>query len=357
MNIVRAAAPHLEDMVAYDPQYLPAKAFLSANENARDISESLRDMIAEKVALTPFNRYPDPLANDLRDQIACAYGLERDQVLVGNGGDELLFNLVLAWGGPGRKLLNVPPTFSVYTHNATLTGTEVVNVRRREDLTIDEEAVLERVSQGDIDCIVIASPNNPSGDLVDQRFIRRLLSETDALVLVDEAYYEFADVSTLPLLSEHKNLVILHTFSKAYRLAAVRLGYVLAHVDVVKELIKVRQPYSVDRVSQVIGSCVFERRAEFVQEIDEIIERRESLYASLIRLNRVQVYPSDANYLLIKVEGAHEIWEKLYERGVLVRDFSSTPGLENCLRVSVGSPEENALFLKEFTTIVQGDLI
>lgn len=355
MNSVRAAAAQLAAMVPYDPCFMPAEAYLSANENARDISASLREMIAQRVAVTPFNRYPDPLANELREQIASAYGLRRDQVLIGNGGDELLFNLMLAWGGPGRTFLNVPPTFSVYAHNAALTGTELVEVWRKPDLSIDEEAVLARATQGDIDFIIITSPNNPSGDLADLTFLERLLEATDALVLVDEAYYEFAEVSALPLLRDHKNLVILHTFSKAYSLAAVRLGYLLAHPSIVEELIKVRQPYSVDSISQVIGSCVFERRAEFTPEIAEIIEQREFVASELSRIEGITVFPSAANYLLIRIENAHTIWEKLYERGVLVRDFSATQGLENCLRISIGSPEENALFLKELNLILEGE--
>ena len=241
MNSVRASAPQLVDITPYDPKYLPARACLSANENPCDVETEVRNEIKREINKVAFNRYPDPLANELRDMIAEANGLDRDCVLVGNGGDELLFDIALAWGGPGRKFLNMPPTFSVYQNNAELTNTEVVDIPRRADYTIDEEAVLSRVARGDIDYVIVTSPNNPTGDLADERFILRLLDATDALVMVDEAYFEFSRGTVRPYLAQHKNLVILRTFSKAFSLAGVRVGYLLGNPEVIREFLKVRQ--------------------------------------------------------------------------------------------------------------------
>ncbi len=345
MNSVRASAPQLADMVPYDPKYLPAEAYLSANENPSDIAAEVRQEVKRELNKVAFNRYPDPLANELRDMIAAANGLDRDQVLLGNGGDELLFNIALAYGGPGRKFLNMPPTFSVYENNAQLTNTEVVNVARRADYSIDEEAVLERVSQGDIDYVIVTSPNNPTGDLADDRFVLKLLDATDALVMVDEAYFEFSRGTMRPYLAQHKNLVILRTFSKAFSLAGVRVGYLLGNAEVIREFIKVRQPYSVDAVSQAIARVVFRNRAKFEHGIMQIIDERTRVFGELSRIEGVTAYPSHANYILFNVQGADVVWQKLYDRGILVRDFSHAPRLEMCLRVTVGSPEENDRFL------------
>ncbi len=345
MNSVRASAPQLADMVPYDPKYLPAEAYLSANENPSDIAAEVRQEVKRELNKVAFNRYPDPLANELRDMIAAANGLDRDQVLLGNGGDELLFNIALAYGGPGRKFLNMPPTFSVYENNAQLTNTEVVNVARRADYSIDEEAVLERVSQGDIDYVIVTSPNNPTGDLADDRFVLKLLDATDALVMVDEAYFEFSRGTMRPYLAQHKNLVILRTFSKAFSLAGVRVGYLLGNAEVIREFIKVRQPYSVDAVSQAIARVVFRNRAKFEHGIMQIIDERTRVFEELSRIEGVTAYPSHANYILFNVQGADVVWQKLYDRGILVRDFSHAPRLEMCLRVTVGSPEENDRFL------------
>lgn len=347
MDSVCKSNDALDTLVPYDPKYLPAKAFLAANENTDDISPEVRRVIEMKLSDLSFNRYPDPLANVLREKIAAGNGIERNQVLVGNGGDELLFNLALAWGGSGRKFINLPPTFSVYAQNARLTQTEMIDIARNQDYSIAEQAVLDRIGQGDINFIVVTSPNNPTGNLADSDFIERLLRTSNALVMVDEAYCEFSQTSVLPLLRSHKNLVILRTFSKAYSLAGVRLGYIMAHEEVIDEFIKVRQPYSVDSLSQVIGSCVFDHRCNFTAKIDRIIEERKRVYNELKRIDQVEVYPSSANFLLFKTPDAANVWERLYDHGVLVRDFSSTPGLRDCLRVTIGSSEENSLFLSE----------
>ena len=254
MNQVRPSAPQLAGLEPYDPKYLPARALLSANENPHDVDEDVRRAVMRELGRLPLNRYPDPLANDLRDLIAEANGLGREQVLVGNGGDELLFNLALAWGGPGRTFLNLPPTFSVYDANARLTNTTVANVPRLPDFSIDEDAVLARVAEGDIDYLVVTSPNNPTGKLADEAFLYALLEATDALVMVDEAYFEFSRMTMRPALEQHENLVILRTFSKAFSLAGVRLGYLLGNAAVISEFVKVRQPYSVDAVSQAVAA-------------------------------------------------------------------------------------------------------
>lgn len=354
MNKVRASAPQLEGLVPYDPKHLPAEAFLSANENPRDVDAEVRAQVAREIKKVAFNRYPDPLANELRDMIAEANGLERDWVLMGNGGDELLFDLALAWGGPGRTFLNLPPTFSVYAANARLTNTTVVDIPRvaERNYAIDEEAVLARVAQGDIDFMVVASPNNPTGLMASPEFLERLLDATDALVMVDEAYFEFSRQTMRPHLATHRNLVILRTFSKAFSLAGVRMGYILGHPEVIREFIKVRQPYSVDAVSQVIARVVYANRAKFVPGIEAIISERARMLEALRAVPGTSTYPSDSNWILFKMADAGAAWEYLYEHGVLVRDFSSAPLLEGCLRVTIGTPEQNDLFLAQLRAFV-----
>lgn len=352
MHGVRPSHPNLADIVPYDPKYLPANQYLSANENPNNVPEEVQLEIRKALKGFPFNRYPDPLGNELRDLIAEANGLTRDNVLLGNGGDELLFNFALTWGGPGRTFLNVPPTFSVYEANARLTGTKVVNIPRKENFDIDEEAVLARMAQGDIDFAVITSPNNPTGKMASETFLKKLLDASDALIMVDEAYFEFSRFSMRPYLDQYENLVILRTFSKAFSLAGVRMGYILANPCVIREFLKVRQPYSVDSVSRAIATAVFRNRSLFVPGINQIIEQRGVLLEELGKLPGVTVFDSDSNYVLFRVDKADEVWQKLYDRGVLIRDFSHAQYLENCLRVSVGSPEENRVFLGALTEIL-----
>lgn len=356
MNRVKAAAPQLEGMIPYDPKYLPAEAYMSANENPADVDEGIRKEIEQAIRKVQFNRYPDPLANGLRDLIAEANGLDRDWVLIGNGGDELLFDTALAWGGPGRTFLNLPPTFSVYAANARLTNTNVLDIPRLSDdgFSIDEQAVLEAVSRPDspVDFIIIASPNNPTGKMADPAFLDKLLQSTDALVMVDEAYFEFSRFSMRPYLEANENLVILRTFSKAFSLAGVRLGYIFAHPNVIKEYMKVRQPYSVDALSQAVGEVVYKNRASFEPAIASIIAERDRMLTELAKVPGVKTYPTDSNWVLFKMEDAAQAWEYLYDHGVLVRDFSKSADMPDCLRVTVGTPEQNDKFVQELRNFV-----
>ncbi len=357
MNRVRLANPRLDGLEPYDPKNLPAQVFVSANENPANVPPAVAAEIERRLKGFPLNRYPDATANRLRSLIAEANGLDIDNVLVGNGGDELLFNLFLTWGGAGRSVLNLPPTFSVYAFNAYLTGTRVVDVARRSDFTVDEVSVIERLqSADDIDLVVITSPNNPTGDVASSSFIERVLDATDALVLVDEAYWEFSYQTVRPLMTGHRNLLILRTFSKAFSLAGARVGYILADPYVISTFLKVRQPYSVDAVAQTIAEVVFENRSAFEPGIRAIVDQRARLLAELPLIPEVQVFPSESNYILIRLPQAHRVWERLYDdHSVLVRDFSTTPGLEDCLRVTVGSEDENARFLAALRTIQEGE--
>ncbi len=356
MDKVRDSAPQLAGLIPYDPKYIPADAMMSANENPRDVSEDIRRQIERAIRKVSLNRYPDPLANELREMIAEANGLDRDWVLIGNGGDELLFDTALAWGGPGRTMLNLPPTFSVYAANARLVNTKVEDIARLKDknFAIDEDALFDRLSDKNnpIDFMVVATPNNPTGELVPIELLARLLRSTDALVMADEAYFEFSHATSRPLLEANKNLVILRTFSKAFSLAGVRLGYILANPDVIREYIKVRQPYSVDAVSQAIGRVIYANRSQFEPGIDQIVSERARVMAGLKTIPSVKPYPSDSNWILFSVDEASKAWEYLYSKGILVRDFSSAQYLEGCLRVTIGLPEQNSAFLSALRDFV-----
>ena len=348
MKQVRASAPALEGMVPYDPKYLKADVLLSANESPWDIPDQVRACVVQCLSSLAFNRYPDPLANELRVKLAEHWGVKVANVLVGNGGDELLYDVFAAWGGPGRAMLNFPPTFSVYETNAALTGTQVVNLPREgEDYHIDVEAAVAYLQQrDDIDIVVVTSPNNPTGCSAPIEDIRSILEATDALVLVDEAYGEFSSTTCLPLLFEYENLVILRTFSKAYRCAGVRMGYILANPTVIDEFKKVRQPYSVDAISQIVAEEVIAHADLFEESIEQVKAARDVLIERLDAMDDVEVHPSDANFVLFRVPFATHVWKELHEKhSVLVRNVSGDPRLPGCLRVTVGTEKENETFL------------
>lgn len=339
--------PALRDFQPYDPRFSPVRVNLSANENTHPLPEGLARAAADAARATPLNRYPDPMANALRDALAARHGVSRERVVVGNGGDELLFNLLFAFGGPGRALVTCPPDFAEYANFAAMCETPVVAVPRDpEDFSIDGDALV--AAARDAALVILTSPNNPTGDLADRALVERLLDETDALVLVDEAYVEFAgeERSLVGLAAERPRLMVLRTLSKAFALAGLRVGYLVADPAVVGALAAVRQIYSVDVLAQAVALAFVERRDLLAPVVADIVAERERLAASLAELPGVRVWPSAANFVLARVPSAHRTWERLRdEHSVLVRDFSSVPGLEDCLRLTVGTREENDALL------------
>jgi histidinol-phosphate aminotransferase len=397
MDRVRSATARFKDLEPYDPRYLPARVYLNANENPYGIPALARASLQEQLGQALLNRYPDPLAKQLRERLAVQHGLEPECVLLGNGGDELLFDVCLAYGGPGRKLLVAPPTFAVYDIDAILTGTELLRIERVErvesvnqsgdlgDSDIrggrpqspatpdtatyppphaarrlsfepERQAILRHVSRGEVDIVILTSPNNPTGDCLDAEFVEQLLNASDALVLIDHAYIEFSDPSfnVQYLLGQHKNLAVLRTFSKAYALAGMRIGYLLAAPEVIRQLLKVRQPYSVDAVSALAAMAVLDAQEQVDRGIAQIVAQRRRLEEALTALPQLLLVPSQANYLLFRLPYAHEVWQRLYdEYSILLRDLSRAPGLTDCLRVSVGTAQENSQFIAALQTILE----
>lgn len=346
--------PHLRTLEPYDPNFTPTRVNLSANENTYDVPTPARALVDEALAATPTNRYPDPMSNDLRDELAAWHGVSRENVIVGNGGDELLYNFLLAFGGPGRTLVNVPPTFSEYAFFASLTQTGVRDVWR------DPETFLPRADElvaaaGEASLVILTSPNNPTGDVVALELVARVCDACPGLVMVDEAYGEFAAAgsSAEALLAEHDNLLVLHTLSKAFALAGARCGYVIAAPDVIDALAAVRQIYSVNVLTQAAALAAVRARAEFDPTVEKIVSERSRVYESLARVEGVRVWPSEGNFILARMAGASRVRERLRdERSILVRDFSYAPGLADCLRITVGTPEENDAVIEALSEIV-----
>lgn len=347
--------PCLRSFEPYDPAFSPCQVNLSANENTHELPDEVTRAVSEALLATPLNRYPDPMANELRDEVAARHGTDRAHVIVGNGGDELLFNLLFAFGGPGRACVTCPPDFSEYANFAEMTETPVVRVwRDPEDFSVDAEALV--AAARDAALVILTSPNNPTGNLVEPAVVRRLLDETDALVLVDEAYVDFAGegASVVSWAASEPQLMVLRTLSKAFALAGARVGYLVADPAVVDALGAVRQIYSVDVLAQAAGLAALRHRDALAPVTADIVAERERLRAGLDGLPGVRAWPSSGNFVLIRVARAAEVRRRLRdEHSVLVRDFSSAPGLDDCLRLTVGTREENDVLLDALATILR----
>ena len=357
LDLSKRVRPALVGFEPYDPAFTPCEVNLSANENTHELPAAVREAINAALVSTPLNRYPDPLSNELRDVLAERHGVQRSSVMVGNGGDEILFNLFFAFGGAGRTLVTCPPDFSEYANFATMCEMPVKRVwRNADDFSLDVDALVEATK--DAAMVVVTSPNNPTGDLVDHAVIRRLLDETDALVLVDEAYVEFAPdgSSVIDWVADNPRLMVLRTLSKAFSLAGLRCGYLIADPKIVDVLAAIRQIYSEDVLAQAAAVQAVRMRQALAPVVDSIVSERKELSRRLAELPGVVLWPSNANFLLMRVPGAAKVRARLRdEYSVLVRDFSYAPGLADCLRISVGTHDENERLMVALKEILKGE--
>ena len=346
--------PHLADIEPYDPNFTPTRINLSANENTYPLPAPVHDAVVSALAATPLNRYPDPMSDELRGELAAWHGVAPEQVCVGNGGDELLYNFLLAFGGAGRTLVTCPPDFSEYAFFASLAQTDVVRVWRDADtMRVDAASLMEVAQQAHM--VILTSPNNPTGDVLERDLIARVCAACPGLVMVDEAYGEFADAGTTaePLLACHDNLVVLHTLSKAFGSAGIRCGYVLAAPDIIEVFAAIRQIYSVNVLTQAAAVAAVRSRAAFEPVVETIRAERERMAAALGSIPGVRVWPSQGNFLLVRMAEASRVRARLRdEYSILVRDFSYAPGLADCLRITVGTPEENNAVLRALEQLV-----
>jgi histidinol-phosphate aminotransferase len=297
-----------------------------------------------------WNRYPDRGATRLRSRLGEFLGQPAARILCGNGSNEVLQTLLLTYGGPGRRALMFEPTYALHAQIARGTATEIVAGERRPDYTIDPDDAVAAIERTKPAVVFACSPNNPTGTVDSRPTIERLAAAAaaaGALLIVDEAYGEFAPWSALELVSEQRPLVVVRTYSKVWSLAGLRLGFAVAPAWMVHELEKVLLPYNLSVPTQLAGELALDFRTEMEQRVASLVEERGRVFATLAATDGIDASPSGANFVLFRVAGdAHDLWKRLLARNVLVRDFSSWPRVEGCLRVTIGTPSENDTFLE-----------
>jgi histidinol-phosphate aminotransferase len=336
----------LREVTPYGAPQLDVPVRLNTNETAEPPPPGYLDEVGRRIADLELNRYPDRPHHALRDALAVRVGLERSDVWAANGSNEILLQLLQAYGGPGRLALHWRPGYSMYPELCRTSATPDVQVDLDADFRLRPTTARAAMQAHDPDLVLVPSPNNPVGTPVDHDAIRAVHDSSRALVVVDEAYVEFGDpaASVLPLLGELPRLVIVRTFSKAFRLAGLRLGYLLAAPWVIEDVQKVRLPYHLDAVKQVAGLVALEQEDAFLEHRGRVAAERDRIAAVLDGRDDVEVFESAANFLLLRT-AVPDLFDRLLARGVLVRDFSTRPRLEGCLRVTVGTADENDAFL------------
>jgi len=343
--------PEIREIRAYSVPHIECAVKLDGNESPFPLPPEIRERVGDAVKNIDVNRYPDPEAAELRDKIALASGFPSEAILLGNGSDELIGMLIETCTGSTGRILYPTPTFSMYGLTGLAMGTELLEVPLDRDFDIDLESTIVLIEKKDPDIIFLASPNNPTGNMFSKDKIEEIIQTSDGIVVVDEAYSDFSGYTFMPLIEKNENLVILRTLSKV-GFAGLRIGILYASEGLVHEINKVRYPYNINSLSQAVAGVVLENH-EFVSEnIQLIVRERDRVYGELKTLEGIEPYPSDANFILFRAGSADQVFAKLVERDVLIRNFNKPGRMENCMRVTIGTPEENSAFLSALRDVL-----
>lgn len=341
----------IRDLSPYTVPEVKCPVKLDGNESPFSLPAEVLDKVVAEIAKIPINRYPDPSAAGLRRKFSKMTGFPSEGILLGNGSDELIEMLLITFsGGSGRVLIPVP-TFSMFKLSTVALGLEPLSVELDRYFDIDLGTMLKVLKDNDPDITFLASPNNPTGNSFSEERIIGIIENAKGVVVVDEAYTDFCAKSHLPLIERYENLVVLRTMSKV-GFAGIRLGILFARDHLVKEINKVRLPYNINLYSQRIAELILENLSFVGENIQLVMRERERVFKELKRIRGIKAFPSDANFILMRVIDADTVHNELINRGVIVRNFNSPGRLENCLRVTIGTPDENNSFIRALEEIV-----
>ena len=344
-KLVRA---EIRELKAYHVPDAGSLIKLDAMENPWSWPDSLRDAWLETLKTVELNRYPDPSARDLQAAMRTAMSVpDSASVILGNGSDDLIQMIIQTVAAPGRSVLAPEPTFVMYRQIAVVAGMDFVSVPLLADFSLDTESMRSAITRQQPAVIFLAYPNNPTGNLFEVEAIQAILSAADGLVVVDEAYAPFTDASFMSQLQDHDNLLVLRTVSKM-GLAGLRLGLLAGSRAWLEQIDKTRLPYNLGTLNQVTGHFAMQNKQVFDEQARKIRDTRAELLAGLQEISSLTVYPSDANFILFRVPPgrADAVYQGLQQAGILIKNLNgSAAALQDCLRVTVGLPDENKAFL------------
>jgi histidinol-phosphate aminotransferase len=339
----------LRDLEPYQAPQLEVAARLNTNECPYPLPESFRDELADAVRRLQLHRYPDREAQDLREALAKHAGHPVEGTWAANGSNEVIEQLLLAYGGPGRRVVVFQPTYVLHERLAWVTHGDLVALSLDEPWVISARDVA-RALAAQPSVVFVCSPNNPTGNAQPVEVVEGLAAAGNWLVVVDEAYIEFGGRSAAGLVAGYPNVAVVRTFSKAFALAGARIGYCLASPEVVDDLRRVRLPYHLSALTQAAGLIALRHKQDALAILDAIRQERDRILAELPPLE-VRTFPSDANFVLFRpARPAQEVWRGLLDRGVLIRDVTSA--IPGCLRVTAGTPEEVGRFLSALKEVL-----
>ena len=319
---------------------------LDANEGDKDLYLDLLKKLGESDIT--LNYYPDDSYSELKKEINNYVGYEPKNITVGNGSSELLDLCVKTFVDKDETILSLDPTFSMYSIYAQVFSARYIGAKAEEDFKLNVDSIIKDIKENNPKLVILCNPNNPTGSVLTKEEVRKIVKSTDALIALDEAYMEFGDESLIDEVMDYDNLLIVKTVSKAFSLAGIRMGYIVANEDIITSIEKVRAPYNLNSLSTYIATEALRQKERMFDYVKNIKEEREKIYKALVDLG-VKAYASGANFVFFKSD-IDDLQKKLVDKDVLIRKFSGK--LDGYYRVSVGTKEQNEKFLKAFKEVM-----
>ncbi len=353
MDLQRFFRSDLSQLSAYSVKEDQHRIKLDANESPFDLPTPIRQKIEVELSNLTFQRYPAAAAQELRKTLATYLELPPDWILVGNGSDELLFYLVQIFDRQYSAVLYPTPTFSMYEIFAQTAGIPAFGLPLDENFDLNTKVWRYQLDQKQKNLVFFSYPNNPTGNLFNSQVIGQILHRSDTLVVLDEAYYEFSGQTFLNKISLNENLVITRTFSKAYGLASLRCGYLIAHPNIINEINKIRLPYNLNQFTQACVTVVLQHQKVIASKIALLQYERQIVYKALEEMEGVYPFPTSANFILFRTQRpADQVYSLLLDQGILIRTFRQKDSLINCLRVTIGTDKQNHQFLSALRSVL-----
>ena len=344
----------LDEMPTYDGVEKNYRIKVNANESTMNLPPTVEERVINRLAMTALNRYPGEGYSSLVKQIAKNFSVDASQIILGNGSSEIIEKVFHAFGGEGRSVVFPQPSFSMYKIYAKAAESKGIAFDLDENFDLDVEAFIKKVRAVNANLAVICNPNNPTGNALTPEQVEKIAASIDCAFLLDEAYVEFYGKSCVDLVAKYPNLLVARTFSKAYGLAGARVGYMIAQKDVAQMVEKTFMPYHMNVLSLAAADIVYQMRHEFIPRLQMITAERERLAENLRTLPGIKVFPSQTNFLLINFARADELEYYLDKIGIGVRYFSPNAfGLWNCLRISIGTRDENEQVFNAIKTFME----
>ncbi|MBU5257327.1 histidinol-phosphate transaminase [Tissierella praeacuta] len=342
---------NIKNLKEYKINKKPYRIKLDANEGKDIFLKDISKKIIRGLEKIDINLYPDTDSFLLRVEIGKYLNINPDNIVTGNGSSEMIELIMKTFIDKDDIVLSFVPTFSMYSIFTQIYSGRFIGINSNEDFSIDIDILIEKTKEINPKVIFICNPNNPTGSLVKKHEVERLLNNVDCIVVVDEAYMEFAEGSMVEDIYKYKNLIVLRTLSKALGLAAIRLGYMISNVDIVNVINRVRAPYNLNAISQYMGIEALKNKERIFQYVEEVKRERKYLYEKLTQLS-LELWESNTNFIFFK-SNIDELDKKLEEDGILIRAFSKE--LRGCYRVTVGNRWENHEFVKSLKEILENE--